>query len=57
MMNFLYPLSQLRHGDLQIIFTKANEEKKHNIKLTIVVTFEFAFSESSTFLVYQIPRN
>jgi hypothetical protein len=27
MMNFLYPLGQLRYNELQIISTKANEEK------------------------------
>jgi hypothetical protein len=50
-MKFLYPLGQLKHGDLQIIFAKANEKKEHNIKLTTIVTFEFTFLEPSTLLV------
>jgi hypothetical protein len=56
-MNFLYPLGWLKHDDLQIIFVKANEEKEWNIKLTTIVTFEFAFLEPLTFLVQQVPRN
>ncbi len=57
MMNFLYLLCPLRHGDLQIIFAKENEEKEQNIRLTIIITFEFAFLEPSILLVQQAPRN
>jgi hypothetical protein len=51
MMNFLYPLGQLRYNVLQIISTKANEEKEHNIRLTTIITFEFAFLEPSNLFV------
>jgi hypothetical protein len=57
MMNFLYLLGQLRHNDLQIIFGKENEEKEQNIKLTIILTFEFASLKPSTLLVQQAPGN
>jgi hypothetical protein len=53
MMNFLYPLGQLRYNELQIISTKANEEKEHNIRLTTIITFEFASLEPSKLLVQQ----
>jgi hypothetical protein len=53
MMNFLHPLGQFRYDDLQIISTKTNEEKEQNIRLTIIITFEFAFLEHLTLLVQQ----
>ncbi len=56
-MNFLYPLGRLRHNDLQIISAKANEGKEHNIRLTTIVTFDFAFLEPLTLLVQHAPRN
>jgi hypothetical protein len=57
MMNFLYPLGQLRHDELQIISTKANEEKEQNIRPITIITFEFAFLEPLTLLVQQALRN
>jgi hypothetical protein len=57
MMNFLYPLGQLRYNELQIISTKANEEKEHNIRLTTIITFEFASFEPSNLLVQQALEN
>jgi hypothetical protein len=57
MINFLYPLGRLKHGDLQIISTKANEEKEQNIRLTIIITFEFTFLEPSILLVQQALGN
>jgi len=57
MINFLYPLGQLRYNELQIISTKANEEKEHNIRLTTIITFEFASLEPSKLLVQQALGN
>jgi hypothetical protein len=56
-MNFLYPLGQLKHNDLQIIFAKENEEKEQNIRLTIIVTFELTILKPSILLIQQAPKN